>query len=164
MMLEASVSGCSEGKSTCIPKSRVSPDKSWIEFPRIQLCLWFFIKVNSHNFSYLGFSDCLLVLDVWQVLVLRNFGIFIIAETIEEAFYLTYNVMSAIDAQVGLSYMHVTLLHSPYIITCTLCYYMHITLLHVHYTITCTYIITCTWFLIKRPCIVRVQDKALHVL
>ena len=33
--------------------------------------------------------------------MLRNFGVFIIAETIEEAFYLTYNVMSAIDAQVG---------------------------------------------------------------
>lgn len=47
------------------------------------------------------------------MLVLRNFGIFIIAETIEEAFYLTYNVMSAIEAQVGLVTYTFTLLHMP---------------------------------------------------
>jgi len=38
-----------------------------------------------------------------QVLVLRNFGLLVGGETIEEAFWMARNVMTGIDTQVPLS-------------------------------------------------------------
>lgn len=61
--------------------------------------------------TYLDFSDSLSIEEELgrlkvnsdsKVLVLHNFGVFVIAETVEEAFYLTYNLMSAIEAQLSL--------------------------------------------------------------
>jgi hypothetical protein len=40
-------------------------------------------------------------IETVQVLVLRNFGIIVGGETIEEAFWLARNVMTGIDKQVG---------------------------------------------------------------
>lgn len=66
--------------------------------------LWFILKQPSLPVLFLFLSVLVkfLFLNLLQVLFLRNFGVIVGGETIEETFHIANNLMIAVETQVGI--------------------------------------------------------------